>query len=54
MVVKMLFTLPFWFFGHKYPIYYIGEDGFASSQPITKEAFGQVVNKLEEECERAT
>jgi hypothetical protein len=54
MVVKMLFTLPFCFFGHKYPIYYIGEDGSASSQPITKEAFGQVVNKLEEECEGAT
>ncbi len=48
----MLFT--FLFFGHKYPIYYIGEDGFAGPQPITKEAFGWVVSKLKEECEGAT
>jgi hypothetical protein len=46
--------LAFLFFGHKYLIYYIGEDGFASPQPITKEAFKQVVNKLKEECEGAT
>lgn len=44
----------FLFFGHKYLIYYIGEDGFASPQPITKEAFGRVVNKVKEECEGAT
>ncbi len=42
------------FFGHKYLIYYIGEDGFKSSQPITKEAFRWVVNKLKEECEGTT
>jgi hypothetical protein len=42
------------FFGHKYLIYYIGEDGFTSSQPITKEAFRWVVNKLKEECEGTT
>ncbi len=46
--------LAFLFFGHKYPIYYMGDDGFASPQPITKEAFGRVVSKLKEECEGAT
>jgi hypothetical protein len=41
------------FFDHKYPIYYTGENGFASPQPITKEAFKRVVNKVKEECEGA-
>jgi hypothetical protein len=40
-------------FGHKYPIYNIGEDGYVGLQPITKEAFRRVVSKLKEECEGA-
>jgi hypothetical protein len=43
--------LAFLFPSHKYPIYYIGEDGFTCSQLVTKEAFRQVVNKVKEECE---
>jgi hypothetical protein len=46
--------LAFLFFGHKYLIYYIGEDGFVGPQLITKEAFGQVVSKLKKECEKVT
>jgi hypothetical protein len=38
--------LAFLFFDHKYHVYYIGEDGFAGLQPITMEAFKQVVNKV--------
>jgi hypothetical protein len=41
-------------FGHKYLIYYTSENGFASLQPLTKEAFRQVVTKVKEECEGAT
>jgi hypothetical protein len=43
--------LAFLFSSNKYPIYYIGEDGSTCSQPITKEAFKWVVNKVKEECE---
>jgi hypothetical protein len=42
------------FLGHKYLVYYIGENGFASLQHVTKEAFRQVVNKVKEECEGVT
>jgi hypothetical protein len=38
--------LAFLFSDHKYHVYYIGEDGFAGPQPITKEAFKQFVNKV--------
>jgi hypothetical protein len=38
--------LAFLFSDHKYHVYYIGEDGSASPQPITKETFKQVVNKM--------
>jgi hypothetical protein len=43
--------LAFLFFDHKYLIYYTSEDGSTSPQPITKEAFKRVVNKVKEECE---
>jgi hypothetical protein len=43
--------LAFLFFHHKYYVYYTSEDGFASPQPITMDAFRQVVNKVKEECE---
>jgi hypothetical protein len=46
--------LAFLFFKHKYLVYNIGEDGFTNLQPITKEAFKQVVSKVKEECEGAT
>jgi hypothetical protein len=46
--------LAFLFFGHKYFVYYISENGFTNLQLVTKEAFRQVVSKLKEECEGAT
>jgi hypothetical protein len=46
--------LAFLFFGHKYLVYYISENGFANLQPITKETFRQVMNKVKEECEGTT
>jgi hypothetical protein len=38
--------LAFLFFANKYHVYYIGEDGSIGPQPITKEAFKGVVNKV--------
>jgi hypothetical protein len=46
--------LAFLFSDHKYHVYYTSEDGSASPQLITKEAFKRVVSKVKEECEGAT
>jgi hypothetical protein len=43
--------LAFLFFHHKYYVYYTSEDGSASLQPVTMDAFRRVVDKVKEECE---
>jgi hypothetical protein len=46
--------LAFFFSRHKHPIYSSYIEGATTFQPITRVAFGMVVNKVKEECEGAT